>query len=79
MKTKKPDGETISYTPEQYAALEAENFKLHKRILKLEAENVSLRNRSIAAIEGKQPLEMTDEELLWIVRGKDKQNGPSRD
>lgn len=60
MASKKVTGKLASYTPEQYAALEAENLKLHKRILKLEAQNVSLKNGIIADIDGKQPRELSN-------------------
>ena len=75
MPTKKTNSAIISYTPKQYAALERENLKLQKRIIKLQAENVSFRNGAIAAIQGKPLKNLSDDELQWIIQGSKKARG----
>lgn len=68
MVTKKPQRKPISYTAKQYAALEAENLKLHKRILKLEAQNVSLKNGIIADADAKPLRELSMSQLEHQIR-----------
>ncbi len=68
MIAKKARSKKVSYTAEQYAALEAENLKLHKRILKLEAQNVSLKNGIIADADGKPPSELSAQQIRNLLQ-----------
>lgn len=64
---KKRNREPVSYSPEQYAALEAQLRKVLKRNLLLDAQNVSLKNGIIVDAENKPLNELSPSQLNYLA------------